>query len=157
MEGRSILGIAGATVAAVIGITSAATRNDAGEITGAGSVGAFEVQLGDCFDDEAFESDQISEIPAVPCTQPHDNQVYALWDITGEWPGQEAVEEMAHEGCLQRFQAAIGKAYDDSVIDIATMYPTEGSWNSRSDREVICVGYHVEYEKLTGSILGSGL
>ena len=157
MEGRSILGIAGAAVAAVIGITTAAQRNDAGEITAAGSVGAFEVRIGDCFNDEAFENTEISDIPAVPCSEPHDNEVYAAFDITGEWPGAERVEELAYEGCLERFSAAIGKGYEDSVIDYTTIYPTEGSWKQRDDREVLCVGYHMEAEKLTGSIRGSGL
>ena len=155
LEGRSILGIAGAAVAAVIGITSAAQRNDAGEITAAGAVDAFEVRVGDCFDDEAFASEEISEIPAVPCSQPHDNEVYALFDIPGEWPGDERVEEIAYDGCLERFAGAIGKSYEDSELDYTVMYPTEGSWNQRNDREVICVGYHMELEKLTGTIRGS--
>ena len=157
MEGRSILGIAGAAVAAVIGITTAAQRNDAGEITDAGSVGAFEVRIGDCFNDEAFENTEISEIPAVPCAEPHDNEVYAAFDITGEWPGTDRVEELAHEGCLERFAGAVGKSYEESVIDYTTIYPTEGSWNQRDDREVLCVGYHMEAEKLTGTIRASGL
>jgi hypothetical protein len=156
LEGRSILGITAAAVAAVIGITSAAQRNDAGEITAAGSVGAFEVRVGDCFDDEAFANAEISEIPAVPCSQAHDNEVYALFDIEGEWPGDERVEELAYEGCHQRFAAAIGKTYEDSEIDYTVMYPSEGSWKQRQDREVVCVAYHMEYEKLTGSIRGSG-
>ena len=155
LEGRSILGIAGATIAAVIGFASAAQRNDAGEITAAGSVDAFEVRIGDCFDDEVFEQSEISEIPAVPCSQPHDNEVYALFDIQGEWPGDERVEELAYEGCLERFAGAIGKAYDDSEIDYTVMYPTEGSWEQRNDREVVCIAYHMEYEKLTGSVRGS--
>jgi hypothetical protein len=157
LEGRSILGIAGAAVAAVIGITTAAERNASGEITSAGSLGAFEMRVGDCFDDEAFESTEISEVPAVPCSEEHDNEVYATFDIAGEWPGEDRVEELAYEGCFDRFAAAIGKTYEDSVIDFTTIYPTEGSWMQRDDREVICVGYHMEYEKLTGSILGSRL
>ncbi|MEX2049437.1 MAG: septum formation family protein [Gemmatimonadota bacterium] len=157
LEGRSIVGIAGAAVAAFIGITAAAERNSAGEIMTAGSVGAFEVRVGDCFDDEAFESTEISEIPAVPCAQAHDNEVYAAFDLPDEWPGDDKVEELAYAGCYERFAGAIGKGYEDSVIDYTTIYPTEGSWKQRDDREVICVGYHMEYEKLTGSIIGSGL
>jgi hypothetical protein len=155
MEGRSILGIAAGTVAAVIGFTAAAERNEAGEIVSAGSVGAFEAQVGDCFDDEAFESDEISEIPAVPCSQEHDNEIYAAFDVAGEWPGDERIEELAYEGCLSRFAGAIGKAYEDSEIEFTTMYPSEGSWNNVDDREVLCVGYHMELEKLTGTIRGS--
>ena len=155
MEGRSILGIAAGTVAAVIGFTAAAERNEAGDIVAAGSVGAFEVQVGDCFDDEAFESDEISELPAVPCANEHDNEVYAAFDLTGEWPGDERVEELAHDGCFDRFAGAIGKTYEDSEIDFTTIYPTQGSWKERNDREVLCVGYHMEGQTLTGSIIGS--
>jgi hypothetical protein len=156
-EGRSIIAIAGAAVAAVIGITTAAERNAAGEITAAGAVDAFEVRVGDCFDDEAFESTEISELPGIPCSEPHDNEIYATFDMLGEWPGEERVEEVAFEGCYDRFAAAIGKSYEESVIDYTAIFPSEGSWKQRSDREVICVGYHMEFEKLTGSIIGSGL
>lgn len=157
LEGRSIVAIAGAAVAAVIGISTAAERNAAGDITAAGAVDAFEVRVGDCFDDEAFENTEVSEIPAVPCSQEHDNEVYATFDLSGEWPGDERVEELASEGCLDRFAGAIGKGYEDSVFALTTIHPTQGSWNQRDDREVICVGYHMEYEKLTGSMIGSGL
>lgn len=156
-EGRSILATAGAVVAAVVGFNVAAERNAAGEITSAGALDAFEVRVGDCFDDEAFASTEISELPALPCSEPHDNEVYATFDLIGEWPGDERVEEMAFEGCHERFADAIGKSYEDSVIDYTAIYPSEGSWKHRNDREVICVGYHMEYDKLTGSVIGRGI
>jgi len=157
IEGRSIVAMVGGVVAAVIGFSAAAERNAAGEITTAGAVDAFEVRVGDCFDDEAFESSEISEIPGVPCAEPHDNEIYATFDIPGEWPGTELVAELASEGCYERFAGAIGKDYEDSVIDFTTIYPSEGSWKQLRDREVICVGFHMEYEKLTGSIIGLGI
>ncbi len=156
-EGRSTIAVVVAAVAAAIGITTAAERNDAGEITSAGAVDAFEVRVGDCFDDEAFESTEISEVPGVPCSEPHDNEVYATFDVPGEWPGEERIEELAYAGCHERFADAIGKSYEDSVIDYTTIYPSRGSWTQRDDREVVCVAYHMEFEKLTGTIIGSGL
>ena len=156
-EGRNILAAAGVAVAAAIGISSMAQRDDAGQITEAGAVDAFEVRVGDCFDDTGFGEDEISEVPGVPCADPHDNEVYALFDVSGEWPGDERIEQLAYEGCYERFEATIGKSYEDSMIDYTVIYPSEGSWNEQDDREVICVGYHMEYEKLTGSIMGSGL
>lgn len=156
-EGRNVLATAGVAVAAFLGISTMAQRNDAGEITAAGAVDAFEVRVGDCFDDEAFESEDISEVPGVPCADPHDNEIFALWDVAGEWPGDEAIEEMAYQGCYERFAEVIGKSYEESVIDYTVIYPSKGSWERLDDREVICVGYHMEFEKLTGTILGSGL
>jgi hypothetical protein len=155
---RKVIGIVGAAIAAVFGITQAAQRNDAGEITAAGSVGAFEVQVGDCFNDEAFEATEITEVPAVPCGEPHDNEVYAAFDLPGDkWPGDEKVDELSEKGCLDRFSAAIGKGYDDSTIAYTSIQPTQGSWEQVDDREVLCIAFHMDYEKLTGSVIGSGL
>jgi hypothetical protein len=156
-DGRSVIAGVGAVVAAVFGFSMAAERNAAGEITAAGSVGAFEIRVGDCFNDDAFESTEITEIRAVPCSEAHDNQVYAAYDLTGEWPGEDRIVELAYEGCHARFQGAIGKSYEDSLIDYTAIYPSEGSWKQRADREVLCVAYHMEYEKLTGTIMASGL
>lgn len=157
MEGRNVLAGVAAVVAAVFGFSMAAERNEAGEVVEAGTVDAFEIRVGDCFNDEVFEAAEITEIGAVPCTEAHDNQVYAAFDLTGEWPGEQGVEELAYEGCYERFYDAIGKRYEDSMIELAAIYPTEGSWKQRSDREVLCVGYHMESEKLTGTIIGRGI
>jgi hypothetical protein len=156
-EGRNIIAAAGVAVAAAVGISSMAQRNDAGEIMSAGSVDAFEVQVGDCFQDGAFASEDVSEVPGVPCSEPHDNEVYAAYDVQGEWPGDERIEEMAYRGCYERFEGAIGKRYEESIIDYTVIYPSEGSWHELDDREVICVAYHMEFEQLTGTIIGSGL
>ena len=155
-EGRSGLAATGAALAAILGFNAVAERNADGVITSAGSVSAFEVQVGDCFDDAAFESTDVSEVPGVPCGDPHDNEVYATFDLTGEWPGDERVEELAFEGCYDRFAGAIGRSYEESVIDYTAIYPSAGSWKQIDDREVICVAYHMDFEKLTGSVIGSG-
>lgn len=154
---RSPIAVAAAIAATAFGIATAAERNDAGEITSAGAVDAFEVRVGDCFDDGAFASSEISEVPGVPCAEPHDNEVYATFDISGDWPGDERIEELSDEGCYERFAATIGRSYEESVIDYTTIYPSQGSWKQRDDREVVCVAYHMELEKLTGSVIGSGL
>ncbi len=158
LRGRSTIGVVGAAVAAAIGFTTAARRNDAGQITHAGSVDAFEVRVGDCFDDGAFANAQISEVPGVPCSAPHDNEIYAAFDIAGDaWPGDDDVEAAATQGCYDRFAAAIGESYEESAVDFTTIYPSEGSWNRADDREVLCVGFDVDRGKLTGSVIGSGL
>lgn len=98
MNGRTIVGVAGIATAAAVGISNAARRNDAGEITEAGAVSAFEVRVGDCFDDGAFENTEVQELPAIPCSQPHDNEIYATFDIPGEWPGVERIGEWPVRG-----------------------------------------------------------
>lgn len=139
-------------------VACSAASDDEGDIERAGSVDAFSMQVGDCFDDSFFGSDEISEVAGVRCADEHDNEVYALFDIPGDtWPGDDAVETAADEGCYERFESAIGKSYEESILMYTTLYPSKDSWARVDDREVICVAYHMETEKLTGSVLRSGL
>ena len=143
-------------VSAFLTIGCSAERDASGAIESAGSLDAFTMQVGDCFDDAVLGGGEISDVPGVPCSTPHDNEVYALFDIPGtKFPGVDAIGELADDGCLERFEAAIGLNYQESVIAITTMYPSQGSWDQKGDREVICVGYHMELDKLEGTILGS--
>ena len=133
-----------------------AQRDDTGAIAEAGDVSVFSIQVGDCFDDHA--DGDVQSVGGVPCSEAHDNEVYALFDLTDDaWPGTDAVNEAAGAGCRARFAEAIGADYEDSVLMFYPMTPTQGSWDERGDREVVCVAYHMEQEKLTGSVLGSGM
>ena len=135
-----------------------AERNEAGEIEVGGSVDAFTIQVGDCYDDRFSLSDEVSDVPGVPCSEQHDNEVFATFDLpSGDWPGDERVTEAADEGCLERFQGYVGATYEESVLMITTMTPSRGSWNQIDDREVVCVAYHMELEKLTGSVRNTGM
>jgi hypothetical protein len=131
-----------------------ADRDASGAIVDAGSVDAFQMRVGDCFDDgSTFTDEEVSSVAGVPCAQPHDNEVYAVFDVrTSTFPG-DRMAEVAHQGCLERFEPFVGKDYESSSLDIATLHPTSQSW-SQNDREVICVVYDVDTKKLTGSVKG---
>ena len=117
----------------------------------------FAMEVGDCFDDTEMGVNEVTEVPGLPCSSPHDNEVYALFDLPpGAFPGDQQMDVHASRGCYERFEAAIGRSYEDSEIDYLAMYPTEDSWNRIDDREVVCIAFHMEYRKLTGSVLGSG-
>lgn len=147
------------TLTAVVCVGCApAERNEAGEIEVAGSVDAFEIQVGDCYDDRIKSPDEVSDVPGVPCSVPHDNEVFATFDVTSsEWPGEDRITELADEGCMERFEAYVGATYKESVLMITTLVPSEGSWDQMGDREVVCVAYHMELDKLTGSVRNSGM
>ena len=147
--------IAAATLA---GGCAPAERNDDGEIAVAGSLDAFSLRVGDCYDDQMFSADEVSDVPGKPCDEPHDNEVFALFDLQeSEYPGAERTLELADEGCLERFESYVGATYEESVLMITNLVPSKGSWQQINDREVICVAYHMELEKLTGSVRQSGL
>ena len=153
MNRNWIIGIVVAVGAIFVRSQMEADRDATGAIVDAGSVDAFQVRVGDCFDDgSAFEGEEVNSVAGVPCSKPHDNEVYAVFDVAEQsFPG-EALAGMAHEGCLERFEGFVGKDYDSSSLDIATMYPSRESWQQQHDREVICAVYDVEAKKLTGSM-----
>jgi len=138
-------------------ITSA-DRDETGAIVGSGAVDAFEMRVGDCFDDTtAMESGQIVNLPGVPCSVPHDNEVYALVDVDlQEYPGDDAMSDLAMQRCMEHFASFVGRDYESSSLDIFTMQPSQESF-SADDREVVCAIYDMEFNKLEGSARGSAL
>ena len=133
-----------------------ADRDDSGAIVGEGNVDAFEVRVGDCFDDTS-SFDEISSLPGVPCSGPHDNEAFAVIELTiASYPEGDAMGQLAQETCLQRFESFVGRDYDSSSLDILTMYPTSESWK-QSDREVVCAVYDMEANQLVGSVKGMSL
>lgn len=133
----------------------APTRDgESGEIIGGGQQSVFGVQVGDCWNDES-EAEQVSEVPVVPCSEPHDNEVIALFDLPdGDFPGADEVEEAAVAGCLERFEDYVGIAYEESTLTLYEWWPSEGSWEHSNDREVVCSVWDVE-GLLVGSVKGS--
>jgi hypothetical protein len=137
------------------GVMTSADRDESGAIVDSGSVDAFSMRLGDCFDNtNALASDEgggISTLPGVPCSEPHDNEVFAIFDVDYEaFPGDESMAELAFDQCRSHFADFVGLEYQSSVLDIAALYPSAASW-AQDDREVICAVFDMNGEKRTGS------
>ena len=158
---------AGVLVALVVGVVgwavmSTADRGVDGTIDRAGSLDAFSIRVGDCYNQGTSTSEdgssEISTVDAVPCSEPHDNEVYAVFDVdVEEFPGREGMYELAVSECVARFDDFVGMAYQDSILDVNPLYPTLDGWNSIGDREVICSVFHMEDERLEGTAEGRGI
>ena len=158
------LGVTALIVVGAIAYNSytAADRDSTGAIVGEGSVDAFDLRPGDCFNiANTFGGDadgQVDSLPGVPCGDPHENEVYATFDLTvSSLPDEEILWEMAFDGCEARFETFVGKDYQSSSLDILTLHPTEESWNLKNDREVVCAVYDMNGDTLVGSARGRGL
>ena len=122
-----------------------------------GQGNVFNLEVGTCFDDLDSDGGEISNVPIVDCADPHDNEVYHLFDMPGgDFPGSSAVEEQAIDGCLAAFEPYVGKGYDTSTLGLMWLNPTPHSWNE-GDREIVCLLYDFNLVKLTGSMQGSGI
>lgn len=147
----------------IVACTPEADRGTTGEVVSEGNIDAFQIQVGDCFNDNNGISGQddtveVTGVAGVPCTSPHDNEAYAKFDAKFKtYPGNDNMFNSALESCVDRFEGYVGRDYQSSLLDILTLYPTEESWNQMDDREVICVLVHMEGDKLTASSRGSAI
>lgn len=76
----------------------------------------FTVAVGDCLNDDGVEG-EISSVPKIDCSEPHDSEAYASFDLAdGEYPGEDAIYAEADSGCESRFEAFVGISYAESVF-----------------------------------------
>jgi hypothetical protein len=118
---------------------------------------AASLKVGDCFNDSAamLTGDEIYRVPSIPCSEPHDNEVFHVARYSGSTYSVEEIGEFADRVCYGAFGPYVGRSYETSVIDFTWFIPTPGSW-SQGDREITCIAFHMNLEKLRGSVRGSG-
>ncbi|WP_169738855.1 septum formation family protein [Jiangella gansuensis] len=113
----------------------------------------FDVGLGDCISNFNAE-EQISELTVIPCEEEHDQEVFAVFEVPdGEFPGSDAFEEQVATECVAEFETFVGLTYDESVLEIQWLEPTEDSW-AQGDRELVCTVLDPE-GPVTGTLEGA--
>ena len=124
-------------------------RDDSGAIVRGGEIGAGDLEIGDCFNGRATE---VETVAAVPCSDPHDFELYHVYDLDyDEFPGADVIEVEWLRGCLLTFEAFVGTPFDESKLDISGIFPQEGTWNELGDREVLCSVTALDGSPLSGS------
>lgn len=119
----------------------------------------FDLAVGTCFNntEAALGATELVEVPVVDCSEPHDNEVYAAFDMTeAEFPGPEATDQIAFDECVDRFDTFVGTAWENSELDFTYLYPSAASWN-QGDREIVCAIHRPDGERTTGSLEGAGI
>jgi|RhiMethySRZTD1v2_1073278.scaffolds.fasta_scaffold07013_10 Septum formation len=143
-----IIGLVIAGVVAVVGIGAVAIfapddaeRDEGGDIVEGGQVSVFDLSEGDCWNNVPDAGEETETVDAVPCTEAHESEVFAVFDVDlgEEWPGLDAVTAEAETQCVQRFEGFVGLTYDQSALNLFYFNPIEESWNELNDREVVCV------------------
>jgi hypothetical protein len=143
-----------------LGAPTPIERDETGEVAEVNeSADVFALELGDCVNEYSSETEateiEIETVPVVPCSEPHDYEVYLSHIIDSEtYPGDEEMVTLADEVCYDAFEPFVGLDYDSSRFIFSTMYPTQMSWKGLNDREILCLITDYNYEKLTGSVAG---
>lgn len=111
------------------------------------------IEIGDCFTDPGTEV--VSDIPTVPCTEAHDYEVYAEFDLDlTAFPGDDEIYRLADEGCLAPFGVYVGMPFETSTLDYSYYVPTQDGWDNYDDRSVSCILFDPA-GKLTTSMAGA--
>jgi hypothetical protein len=120
----------------------------------------FDLAVGDCFDDGDMAVggvEEIGQVPMVECSEPHDNEVYAVVTVAGDvFPGDVAIQGQADDVCMGAFDGFVGLDYETSVLDFGWLVPTAETWDA-GDRVVACFIYRMDLEKVTGTLQGTGI
>ncbi len=132
-----------------------AARNDTGEIAKSGDLTANNLRVGDCYDLKVPDANEIEDVTAKPCTEAHQYEMYWTGAMAeGDYPAETAFEDYVVANCDPAFTTFIGRAFEDSVLDIYWLYPTDDSWR-QGDRTVQCAVYDPNQPLLTASLKGA--
>jgi serine/threonine protein kinase len=116
------------------------------------AISATDLEVGECLNGLQASND-VTTVPSVPCEEPHEGEVFAVFDLpAGEYPGQAAVDDQVSKQCNARLSAYSPSAADDPAVGLFSVYPLQQNW-VRGDREVVCIATATS-GTATGSIKG---
>jgi hypothetical protein len=124
------LGIAGAVLAAKPGLI--------GDIKKEEPVRVYALVKGDCFENPAA-GQSLLNVTGVPCSKPHDAQVFALFKLTGAssaYPGGGQIAKLAQAGCKAR-DGNLNSNDVTSSMKLGWLFPVKLAWQA-GHRTVSC-------------------
>ncbi|WP_332643674.1 septum formation family protein [Aeromicrobium sp.] len=116
---------------------TSADRDKTGAITSQGKVDVTDLKAGDCVVENLVEG-EFTRVEVAPCAKAHFFEAYATFKLpAGDFPGDEKVDQLAGDGCYERFEDFVGVSYDDSELEMTYMSPIGDTWSM--DRGVACL------------------
>jgi len=143
----------GALLLAAVALSGCSLLNTFVDAPPEGEVDAFSIKVGDCLNDATI-SEEVTTIPFVECSEPHDSEIFARTDLTGDaFPGNESLETELATFCRgDVFTEFIGIPYADSKYDTSGYFPSDDSW-AGGDRELLCTVWDPNAQ-VTGTLAG---
>lgn len=148
---RRALALAGSAAALTVALTGCSAINsilgsgsgdanrdeESGQVTESANIDIFSLKVGDCKMESP--SGLIEDADVVPCSEPHDEEVY--YEITmddGDF-SEDAVNTASEECIGDAFTSFVGVSYDQSALEVYPITPTKDTWETLDDRLVQCV------------------
>jgi hypothetical protein len=117
-----------------------------------------DLEVGDCFDGLDPAAAYVEKVTVRPCTEPHENEVFAVSDLPTAADVRYDEEQVVVDGeqaCEGAFEGYVGIPYDDSELWLFFIYPDRSAWHE-GDRVVTCTLYDGGGGPLVGSMADSG-
>ncbi len=112
----------------------------------------YDVQVGQCFSlpDDAGQNSAILTVTVYPsCESPHQYEAFATGQVEGEtYPGKGEVDKQVDAFCSAQFASFTS---DRSAFDYTAISPSEDSWRSGGDRQILCLATSKVEAVWTGS------
>ncbi|MBS5103017.1 MAG: septum formation family protein [Rothia mucilaginosa] len=133
--------------------TSSSGRNPSAPSKPAtGTIYFADLEVGHCFQDWT-EGD--TQLLAVDCSSPHDNEVYYVAELTDDdLPSENDLENRSLGLCLASFEPYVGALVDETTLDYGWLFPSDESW-SEGDRDIVCYLFAKDGSKLNQSAQNS--
>ena len=142
-----------AMVVVLSGCQSAPRAEDAASDTP--TVNVLELEVGTCLNDvDQPLAQDLTEVPAVDCSTPHQSEVFAAIDVDGtDYPGIDSLTDTAVRDCQVEFERFVGVEFSASALNFHYYYPTTSSW-AVGDRSIYCVIFDPGVESV-GTLRGA--
>lgn len=155
---RMVAALAALATATTLSACSLVDRGEDGT-----AVSVFDVHVGQCFLAPQDITVELSTLAAVDCTEPHEQEAYALAAFTApgtdtapdDFPGEAALKEFAEGTCAERFADYVGVDYRDSELYFTYLVPSPRGWEQDGDRTTLCF-VTTTGAQLTQSVAGTG-
>jgi hypothetical protein len=105
------------------------------------AAGVFALSPDECFQNPPANQTVlgITSVTAVPCTTPHNAQVFAEFAATGtSYPGTAAIKRQADKGCHARLAGRVVNSRITSTMTLRFLYPLASSWTG-GHRTISCL------------------
>lgn len=134
---------------AVVGLASVAAVVLSG-CSGA-EPGADALAVGDCFNGVGL-GDQVSSVPTVACSEPHEAEVFFVFEATSlDAYDLDAVTEAARETCIREFEVYVGVDYLKSELYFFSLAPAAETWED-GERSIPCAIATVDGTTVKGTL-----
>lgn len=114
-----------------------------------------DLKAGDCLSQADLAGEEVREVTALDCAEPHDAEVFAARELpAGDYPGTDRLQAEAEEFCTPQFEQFVGVPFGTSELLFSYLVPSEEGW-AAGDRTTLCLV--LTDEETTGSLEGAGV